>query len=117
VLVLRDVTERREAIDAGCALLVGADPGVILREASALLARPDLRNRMTAADNPFGDGHAAQRTVDAIAWLLGQGDRPMPFGGRRAAGVPGQHASPAKSCSGDRSRAASPSSPNGDGET
>lgn len=77
VLVLRTVTERTEAIDAGSALLVGTDEQAILDHSRRLLADPAARATMTAAGNPFGDGHAAQRSARAIGWLLGRGPRPQ----------------------------------------
>jgi UDP-N-acetylglucosamine 2-epimerase (non-hydrolysing) len=78
VLVLRETTERPEAIAAGLAQLVGTDPTRIYDEASALLARP--ANSLAARDqNPYGDGRAAPRSSEAIAWLLGMAPRPAPF--------------------------------------
>ncbi len=70
VLVLRDVTERMEAVEAGCSTLVGTDPRAIADHASRLLDKPPLlpENRPV---NPFGDGLAAYRTEHAIASLLG----------------------------------------------
>ncbi|MBP2323451.1 UDP-N-acetylglucosamine 2-epimerase (non-hydrolyzing) [Kibdelosporangium banguiense] len=70
VLVLRDVTERMEAVEAGCSTLVGTDPMVIADQASRLLNEPPLlpENRPV---NPFGDGLAAHRAEHAIACLLG----------------------------------------------
>jgi UDP-N-acetylglucosamine 2-epimerase (non-hydrolysing) len=76
VLVLRDVTERVEAIDAGCARLVGTDPGRVLVEASRLLDDQEARAGMVAAGNPFGDGRAAERSARAVAHLLGLAERP-----------------------------------------
>ncbi|MFI5606068.1 non-hydrolyzing UDP-N-acetylglucosamine 2-epimerase [Amycolatopsis sp. NPDC051903] len=67
VLVLRDVTERTEAVDAGCAWLVGTDPARITGAATRLLAG---RLHPTATPNPYGDGHAAERAVTAIEHLL-----------------------------------------------
>lgn len=76
VLVLRDVTERVEAVEAGWAQLVGTDPARIVAAAKESLGgdggRPD-------AGNPFGDGRAAQRSASAIAWMLGRAERPSPF--------------------------------------
>ncbi|RZS34013.1 UDP-N-acetylglucosamine 2-epimerase [Herbihabitans rhizosphaerae] len=71
VLVLRDVTERMEAVDAGCAILVGTDDRRIVSTASALLSDAAARTAMTSGGNPFGDGRAAERTEEALAWLLG----------------------------------------------
>ncbi|WP_181773718.1 non-hydrolyzing UDP-N-acetylglucosamine 2-epimerase [Amycolatopsis pittospori] len=80
VLVLRDVTERMEAVNAGCALLVGTDGERIVSTAKRLLDDPAARTRMMSNGNPFGDGAAAERTEQAIAHLLGlAADRPAPF--------------------------------------
>ena len=80
VLVLREVTERMEAVDAGCALLLGTDRDLIVRSATRLLADDALRTGMTGRGNPFGDGAAARRSADAIAWLLGLApERPAEF--------------------------------------
>ncbi|MGK5683465.1 non-hydrolyzing UDP-N-acetylglucosamine 2-epimerase [Actinoplanes sp. URMC 104] len=70
-LVLRDVTERVESLQAGCALLVGSDTDLIVKEASALLDDRARRDAMTVGGNPYGDGHAARRTAQATAALLG----------------------------------------------
>jgi UDP-N-acetylglucosamine 2-epimerase (non-hydrolysing) len=67
VLVLREVTERMEAVRAGCAWLVGTDRTRILLEADQML-RAGLR--VPRDRNPFGDGNAAARVVAAIADLL-----------------------------------------------
>lgn len=69
VLVLRDVTERQEGVDAGACRLVGTDEELILDEASELLASPDAYAEMAHAVNPYGDGGAAQRIVDALRGL------------------------------------------------
>ena len=76
VLVLREVTERMEAVEAGWAQLVGTDPARIVAVAKGVL---DDTVVLPAAGNPFGDGRAAQRGADAIAWLLGLGPRPAEF--------------------------------------
>jgi UDP-N-acetylglucosamine 2-epimerase (non-hydrolysing) len=70
-LVLREVTERVESLHAGCAKLVGADEDLIVAEASRLLDDRALRDSMTAAGNPYGDGLASVRTEQAVAALLG----------------------------------------------
>jgi UDP-N-acetylglucosamine 2-epimerase (non-hydrolysing) len=70
-LVLRDVTERVESLTAGCARLVGTDPDRIVAEAVRLLDDRVIRDGMTAAGNPYGDGRAAARTEAAVAGLLG----------------------------------------------
>jgi UDP-N-acetylglucosamine 2-epimerase (non-hydrolysing) len=69
-LVLREITERMEAVEAGVSVLVGADPDLIAKEAARLLAEnPDEKSNTRA--NPFGDGRAAVRAEQAIAQLLG----------------------------------------------
>ena len=79
VLVMRAVTERPEAVDAGCARLVGTDPDRIVEEVTRLLDDPGAYAAMARVANPFGDGRAAQRCVDALGWLLGHNPRPAPF--------------------------------------
>lgn len=65
-LVLREVTERPEAVDAGSARLVGTDTERIVAATSELLDHPAAYQAMIAAGNPFGDGKAAERIVQAI---------------------------------------------------
>ena len=65
-LVLRNVTERPEGVDAGVLKLVGTDPAVILGEARRLLEDPEAYRAMASARNPFGDGHASERIAQAI---------------------------------------------------
>lgn len=67
VLVMRDTTERPEAIEAGAAQLVGTDPSTIVTAANVLLDQPQKYHRMSGAKNPFGDGTAARRIAAAIA--------------------------------------------------
>lgn len=69
VLVLRDVTERPEAVVAGTARLIGTDHGRIVQEASTLLDDPGRYREMAVAVNPYGDGNASERILRA---LLGQ---------------------------------------------
>jgi UDP-N-acetylglucosamine 2-epimerase (non-hydrolysing) len=66
VLVLRDVTERPEAVEAGGALTVGTEPERIVRETERLLRDAAHYRRMAAAPNPFGDGRAAERIVNVL---------------------------------------------------
>lgn len=66
VLVMRKVTERPEAIEAGTAKLVGTDAETIFREASRLIEDRDAYEKMAHAVNPFGDGHAAERIVKVL---------------------------------------------------
>jgi UDP-N-acetylglucosamine 2-epimerase (non-hydrolysing) len=66
VLVLREVTERPEGVAAGTVKVVGADAKRIVPEANCLLDDPAAYARMAQAANPYGDGHAAQRIVQAL---------------------------------------------------
>ena len=74
VLVLRQTTERPEAVDAGTAKLIGTDSADILRETSLLLQSPEAYEAMARAHNPFGDGEASQRIVDLCRGFLNQLD-------------------------------------------
>ena len=65
-LVLRNVTERPEGIEAGVLKLVGTDSRVIVDETRRLLEDPAAYQAMANARNPFGDGHSAERIVQAI---------------------------------------------------
>jgi UDP-N-acetylglucosamine 2-epimerase (non-hydrolysing) len=67
VLVLREVTERPEAVAAGTVRLVGTDPPRIVGEAARLLEDAPAYQEMSRAINPYGDGRAAERIVAAIA--------------------------------------------------
>jgi UDP-N-acetylglucosamine 2-epimerase (non-hydrolysing) len=67
VLVMREVTERPEAVDAGTVKLVGTDANRIVAAASELLTDPVAYQRMSRAINPYGDGHACERIVELIA--------------------------------------------------
>lgn len=73
VLVMRDTTERPEAVDAGTVRLVGTDPTTIVRAVDELLGDPVAYRRMANAVNPYGDGQAASRTVDALRHFFGEG--------------------------------------------
>jgi UDP-N-acetylglucosamine 2-epimerase (non-hydrolysing) len=66
VLVMRDVTERPEAVDMGVAALIGTDEGNIVRAVRRLLSDPDVYARMAAGGSPYGDGYAAQRIASAF---------------------------------------------------
>ncbi len=66
VLVMREVTERPEAITAGTVLLVGTDEKKIVEETNRLLDNPHHYRSMAQAHNPYGDGHAAERIVQQI---------------------------------------------------
>ncbi|MGH2566515.1 MAG: non-hydrolyzing UDP-N-acetylglucosamine 2-epimerase, partial [Ginsengibacter sp.] len=66
VLVMRDTTERPEAIDAGTAKLVGADYDKIVNGIESLLIDKDAYNKMAKAHNPYGDGKAVERIVSKL---------------------------------------------------
>ncbi|MGL4109666.1 non-hydrolyzing UDP-N-acetylglucosamine 2-epimerase [Clostridium sp. LP20] len=66
VLVLRGVTERPEAIDAGTVKLVGTDISIIVKEANALLNDKKAYEKMSKSINPYGDGFASKRIVESI---------------------------------------------------
>lgn len=66
VLVMRDTTERPEAIEAGTVKLVGTDTDLIVSEATTLLDNPAAYEAMSFAHNPYGDGRAAVRILDRI---------------------------------------------------
>ncbi|CAM3945494.1 UDP-N-acetylglucosamine 2-epimerase (non-hydrolyzing) [Vreelandella rituensis] len=69
VLVMRDTTERPEAVKAGTVTMVGTDVGKITSSLSSLLADAEAYERMSHAYNPYGDGQAGQRIQEAIvAW-------------------------------------------------
>jgi UDP-N-acetylglucosamine 2-epimerase (non-hydrolysing) len=79
VLVMRDTTERPEAVSAGTVALVGTDEDRIVSGVTHLLHSPAAYRRMANAVNPYGDGHAAERAVAALDHLFGLGPRPEPF--------------------------------------
>jgi len=71
VLVLRDNTERPEAVEAGTVRLVGTDPDRVARATERLLTDPAEYTSMARAVNPYGDGAAARRAVQAVRHLFG----------------------------------------------
>lgn len=71
VLVMRDKTERQEALEAGAAILVGTDPDRIVRTAGRLLDSAEARAPFTRVRNPFGDGRASDRITSALLSFLG----------------------------------------------
>lgn len=75
VLVMRQNTERPEAVVAGTVKLVGTNRSLIVAEAKLLLDDDAAYEAMANAVNPYGDGKAAERAVSAIAELLGVGER------------------------------------------
>ncbi len=68
VLVLRDTTERPEAVDAGTVRLIGTDRERVYEEAKRLLTDAQEYNRMSESCNPYGDGKAAKRIIQAILY-------------------------------------------------
>jgi len=66
VLVMRDTTERPEGVAAGTAILTGPQAEEIARQATRLLTDPEAYGAMARARNPYGDGHAAGRIVEAL---------------------------------------------------
>jgi UDP-N-acetylglucosamine 2-epimerase (non-hydrolysing) len=79
VLVMRDTTERPEAVLAGTVRLVGTDQEMIVREVTELLTSESAYARMARAVNPYGDGLAASRSVAAIEHFFGYAERPAEF--------------------------------------
>ncbi|NUL48775.1 UDP-N-acetylglucosamine 2-epimerase (non-hydrolyzing) [Cellulosimicrobium funkei] len=75
VLVMRENTERPEAVTAGTVKLIGTDEERLVSETTTLLTDRSAYEAMAHAVNPYGDGHAAARTTAAIAQLLGVGER------------------------------------------
>jgi UDP-N-acetylglucosamine 2-epimerase (non-hydrolysing) len=70
VLVMREVTERPEAIEAGTSKLVGVKSERIVGECSHLLESPEAYDRMSRAQNPYGDGRSSKRIANALLPLL-----------------------------------------------
>ncbi len=79
VLVMRDTTERPEAVIAGTVKLVGTDEDLIVETVSILLTNPAAYEDMARSVNPYGDGLASDRCVQAIEHYFGLGARPRDF--------------------------------------
>ena len=79
VLVLRDTTERPEGVKAGTLKLVGTDPAVVKMTMTELLTNESLYLQMANARNPYGDGKASERIVQAIKHYFGQGEAAEEF--------------------------------------
>lgn len=80
VLVLRNVTERPEGIEAGTLKLAGIEKDDIYNMTAELLNNKETYDAMVAAKNPFGDGYAAERIVEAIRYHFGlRKDRPADY--------------------------------------
>ncbi|TWH23064.1 UDP-N-acetylglucosamine 2-epimerase (non-hydrolysing) [Rhodococcus rhodochrous J45] len=86
VLVMRETTERPEAVTAGTVRLVGTDEELIVEWVTRLLTQPAAYDEMARAVNPYGDGSAAQRSVAAIEHFFGLGPRPAEFAPVEAVG-------------------------------
>lgn len=81
VLVMRENTERPEAVVAGTVKLIGTHRRRLVDEVSLLLDSEEAYGAMANAVNPYGDGRAAERTIAAIRWKFSGGPRPKDFGG------------------------------------
>lgn len=79
VLVLRNVTERPEGLSTGALKLVGTDENNIFDCVRKLLENQQVYNKMASAQNPFGDGLAADRICKAILFHFGRGSKPEEF--------------------------------------
>lgn len=79
VLVMRDTTERPEAVEAGTVRLVGTDHDVIVREVTRLLEDEQHYTAMAQAVNPYGDGQAAARSAQAVEAFFGLEPQPEEF--------------------------------------
>ncbi|MFC1799629.1 non-hydrolyzing UDP-N-acetylglucosamine 2-epimerase [Candidatus Eisenbacteria bacterium] len=76
VLLMREVTERPEAVKAGAVKIVGTDKSRIVSAATELLKSEKAYRKMLVKKNPYGDGHAARKIMDIIAGRLGEVERP-----------------------------------------
>jgi UDP-N-acetylglucosamine 2-epimerase (non-hydrolysing) len=79
VLVLRDVTERPEGVQAGTVRLVGTETEAIVEASSELLRFPEAYRRMSESVNPYGDGRACHRILQALEFMMGRAASPAPF--------------------------------------
>jgi UDP-N-acetylglucosamine 2-epimerase (non-hydrolysing) len=79
ILVFRKVTERPEGLATGGVKLVGLDGKKLFEETSRLLEDSEAYQNMIADHNPYGDGHAAERIVQAVLHYFGMADRPEDF--------------------------------------
>lgn len=79
VVVLRNETERPEAVEAGTVVVTGIDEKAIFTMGSRLLEEKNFYETMAKAVNPYGDGEASRRIVEAILYTYGLGEKPEPF--------------------------------------
>jgi UDP-N-acetylglucosamine 2-epimerase (non-hydrolysing) len=89
VLVVRNLTERPEGVEAGVVRLVGNDPARVGAAVARALADPAELAAMRERPNPYGDGRAGARVAAAVAWRLGLGPRPEDWRPRGAAASTG----------------------------
>ena len=75
VLVMRDTTERPEALDAGTVKLVGTDTDLIIKEAQELIDNKKAYELMSKASNPYGDGHACEKVIAFYRTMNKKGER------------------------------------------
>ena len=113
VLVMRDTTERPEAVSAGTARLVGTDPDRVYAEVDHLLTSAQAYQAMANAVNPYGDGRAAQRTAGAIEHMfeLARGPRHSGSGACRRSGTPSRALNRPSGLTTTRSQAPGPRHP------
>lgn len=71
VLVMRDTTERPEAVDAGTVKLVGTNKKILVEEAQNLISNQLEYDKMSGAHNPYGDGHASERIIEFVKNIKG----------------------------------------------
>lgn len=89
VLLMRDTTERPEALASGVVRLIGTDGDRVVTEVSTLLTDPSVYEAMAHASTPYGDGQGARRSVEAIRHMLGLGPRPHDWeSGRQTGTIP-----------------------------
>ncbi|OLT16595.1 UDP-N-acetylglucosamine 2-epimerase [Serinicoccus sp. CUA-874] len=81
VLVMRENTERPEAVAAGTVRLIGTAEDNVVAEVARLLDEPEAYRVMANATNPYGDGNATSRCIAALAQMLGVGEREPDFSG------------------------------------
>ena len=77
VIVLRTETERPEAVEAGTVVMGGVDKDNIINLANDLLTNSEIYKKMAQTANPYGDGKATKRIVDAILYAFGEGEKPQ----------------------------------------
>ncbi|EUJ32714.1 UDP-N-acetylglucosamine 2-epimerase [Listeria floridensis FSL S10-1187] len=79
VLVLRDTTERPEGVEAGTLKLIGTKKEALITEALLLLDDNSEHQKMSQASNPYGDGEASERILEAISYHFNGTERPIDF--------------------------------------